>query len=194
MIEADYGITEMAHANGPNARFNGDDKLLVKFFRRPRRDEEKSREQGRPIYVETDYIQIMQPGNKDSIVERPARSADKQRFARHWQAYESRTGSETMEGTPLEEWPAISRSQVEELKFFNVHTLEQLVGMSDSNAQGIMGINLLKERAKKFLEVAEDSAAAEQLLEQQRENEQLRATLAEMQARLEALEEEEEEA
>ncbi|MCA1807636.1 MAG: hypothetical protein LC687_07295, partial [Actinobacteria bacterium] len=149
-------------------------------------------EEGRPIYAETDYIQIMQPGNKDSIVERPARPADKQRFSKHWAAYESRVGAPTMEGTPLEEWPAISRSQVEELKFFNVHTLEQLVGMSDSNAQGIMGVNLLKERAQKFLEMAEASAAAEQLVAQQEENERLQGLIEELSAKVEALTETEE--
>jgi hypothetical protein len=70
-----------------------------------------------------------------------------------------------VEGTLLEEWPAISRGQVEELKFLNIRTVEQLVGLSDANAQNIMGINGLKEKAKKYLEASEKEATAEKFAE-----------------------------
>lgn len=191
--EADYTMTEQAHSAGSNqGRYQGDESLFVRFFVRPKLDQKKSSEVGRPIYVDAPHIQIMQPGNKESIIERPANEMDKQRFARHWRAFQDRVDEdELVEGTRLEEWPGISRSQVEELKFFHVHTLEQLVAMSDSNAQGFMGINSLKQRAKAYLEAASDNAAAEQLAEAQRQNEELREQIAAMAERLEALEAEE---
>lgn len=188
LAEADYGLTAQAH-DGHSNRFNGDDALLVRFFMRPHKDETQSREQGRPIFVEKPYIEIMQPGNKDSIVSRPARDSDRERFPKHWRKFEERQQEEHIEGTLLEEWPGISRAQVEELRYFNVRTLEQLVAMSDSNAQGIMGINLLKKRAEAYLEAAEIEAAAEELAERDARIEELEATLAKMAARIEALEE-----
>lgn len=192
--EADYSMTEQAHLAGSNqGRYANDDALFVRFFMRPKLDQEKSTEAGRPIYVDFPHIQIMQPGNKESIIERPANDMDKQRFARHWRAFQDRVNDDDLvEGTRLEEWPGISRSQVEELKFFNVHTLEQLVAMSDSNAQGFMGINALKQRAQAYLDAASDNAAAEQLAEAKRQNEELQERLAAMAERIEALEAEEE--
>ena len=98
------------------------------------------------------------PGNKDSIVIRPATSMDKQRFAEHYRKFEAREDQEALEGTLLDEWPGISRSQCEELKYLNIRTVEQLAAVSDSNAQGVMGISFLKQKAEKYLEESKSGA------------------------------------
>jgi len=162
IMEAEHGLTDMAMNN---SRYHGDETLLVRFFKHPRRDIAQSEEQGRPIFSEVDYIEIMQPGNKDSIIRRPATDRDKDRFAEHYRKYQARATDEHIEGTPLEEWPAISRAQVEELRFLNIRTVEQLAGMADSNAQNIMGIQMLKSKASKFLQAAEKEATAEKFAE-----------------------------
>jgi hypothetical protein len=154
--------------------------LLVKFYTAPKQNQTRSREEGRPIFEDATYIEIMQPGNKDSIIRRPATQRDKQRFAEHFRRYEARQAEDHVDGTLLSEWPAITRAQVEELKFLNVRTVEQLVAMSDSNAQGIMGIHLLKEKAAKFLDASKNAAQIERFEEIERRN-------AELEAKLEAL-------
>ncbi len=161
--EADMGITNMAMSTSANPRYQGDEFLLVKFFLHPRLNTTKSAELGRPIYEEQPYIQIMQPGNKDSIVQRPASEMDKNRFAEHWRKYQSRETNEGVTGTLLEEWPGVTRSQCEELKYLNIRTVEQLANISDSNAQNIMGISLLKQKAAKYLEASKDEATVNAL-------------------------------
>ena len=185
--EADYSMTENAFSS--QGRFKGDENLLVKFFKNPRFNQAKSQEAGRPIYDEVDFIQIMQPGNKDSIIIQPATQMDKQRFSAHWARYEARTSQDVYEGTPLTEWPGVTRSMAEELKFFNVHTVEQLASVSDSNGIKIMGINLLKDKAKAFLEVSKENAGAETLVAANAKIGELTDLVAEMGARLAALEE-----
>ncbi len=162
--EADYGQTEQAFG-GINARFANDSVLAVKFYIHPKLSQKKSEEAGRPIYEEIDYISIMQPGNKDSIIMRPATSIDKGRFPEHYKKFKAREDQEAVDGTPLTEWPGISRSQCEELRYMNCRTVEQLVDMSDSNAQSIMAIGALQERARKFLERASKDATSAQLQE-----------------------------
>jgi len=158
-MEAGYGLTDIAmRAGSNNARYANDDSLFVKFFRHPRLNRSASEAEGRPIYVETDYIEIRQPGNKTSVICRPASQMDKERFPEHWKKYEARITEEHVEGTRLEEWPGITRSQVEELRFFNVRTVEQLVSMSDNNGRNIMGFNMLKQKAKEFLDLADKEA------------------------------------
>jgi hypothetical protein len=187
IAEADYGMTDTAMTRD-DPRFKDDDKLFVKFFKHPVKDEAASREEGRPVFREKDYIDIKVPGRKGGAC-RPVRPSDMQRFPRHYEAYKNRTGDEEyIEGTLLEEWPGITRSQCEELKFFNIRTVEQLAGLADSVAGSKMGLLMLKEKAGKYLETAKDEATAEALLHAEQRADSLQAQLAKAIERINALE------
>lgn len=186
--EADYNMTNAAF-NADNGRYLGDSSLLVKFFLHPKLNTSKSAENGRPIFEELTYISIMQPGNKDSVVMRPATSEDKMRFAEHFRKYEAREDQDAVEGTLLSEWPGVTRSQCEELRFFNVRTVEQLVAVSDAHTGRVMGINMLKERAKKYLEAAGDNKTVEALLAANSRIDELTSMMEKMAARLKEAEE-----
>ena len=134
-----------------------DENLLVKFFTKQRQDQAASKAEGRPIFKDVEYIDIKVPGNRSGGACRPATFKDKQRFPRHYAAYEQRKEM-PVEGTPLAEWPIMSRSQVEELSYHNVKTVEQLVAMSDTLASQFMGMNTLKSKAKAWLEDSEETA------------------------------------
>ena len=140
-----------------SAQSEVDKTLFVKFFTKQRKNETESLEEGRPIYKDVEYVDIKVPGNRTGGASRPATFKDKQRFPRHYAAYKQREEM-PVEGTPLAEWPIMSRSQVEELSFHNVKTVEQLVAMSDSLASQFMGMNGLKAKAKMWLEDSEETA------------------------------------
>ena len=123
-----------------------DEQLLVKFFVKPRQDPRQTAEAGRPVFVDTEYVEIRIPGSRDAIC-RPASPRDIARFDRHYAAFKSRTEAPET-GTPLVEWPLITRSQAEELSFHNVKTVEQLVSMSDQNATQFMGISTQAARKR----------------------------------------------
>lgn len=182
--EADFSQTANAFA-GNQGRYMGDETLLVRFFLHPRISPAKSAEEQRPIYEELPYVQIMQPGNKDNIVIRPAMQMDKDRFPEHWRKYLARESQEAVEGTLLDQWPGITRGQCEELKYFNCRTVEQLVAMTDVHAQRIMGYQMLKQKAIKFLETAGSDKLAAELEERD-------ARIEDLMARLDALENPEE--
>jgi hypothetical protein len=175
--ESNYGETDMAMNNG---RFHGDANLLVKFLMKPKINTAKSKEAGRPIYEEAPHIEIMQPGNKDSIIKRPASEMDKKRFAEHYRKFEAREDQESVEGTLLDEWAGITRSQCEELKYLNIRTVEQLSAVSDSNSQNIMGINHLKEKANRYLEETAGDATKEALADLQAKFDALEAKMNEV--------------
>lgn len=158
----------------------GDASLLVKFVRDTMPDKAKTLEEGRPISKMVDFISIRVPGDKLSSIYRPVREKDKQRFPEHWRRYQARQDQDDVDGVLLEDWPGVTTAQVEELRYFNVRTLEQLVSMSDGNAQGMMGINGLKERARAYLEASETQAAAEKALAADKEIAELKAQVAEL--------------
>jgi hypothetical protein len=162
-----------------------DEGLLVKFFLKPKQDKAASAEAGRPIFKEVEYIDIKIPGSREGVC-RPARQRDIQRFPRHYQAFKTRVEGEedVIEGTLLAEWPLATRAMVEELAFFNVRTVEQLVSMSDAKAGQFMGMNGLKAKAQQWLAAAKEQKAATDLkAELERRDEQIAA----MQAQIEEL-------
>jgi hypothetical protein len=186
MIEADIGLTSMAMGN-PTGGENPDDRLLVKFFIAPLENATRSKEEGRPIFEDMEWISIRTPGSRNEVC-RPIRMEDKSRFPRHYQAFKSREEQELIEGTLLDEWPAIPRSLVEELKFFNVRTVEQLAGMADSADSNFKGIVMWKQKAQAYLDASKESAASDALKEAKERIDAQNETIAMLTKRLEALE------
>lgn len=195
-MEADYGTTEFAYDQQNARAFTADDKLIVHFEMRPHQDKDASLKEGRPIFKDKEYITIIVPGDKNNIVRRPVWKQDLQRFARQYAAFKNNQ-SQDVTGTPLEQVAWISRNQVEELKYFHVRTLEQLAEISDTNAQKFMGINSLRQRARDQIQAAKETAPLAQLRAEVEKREtqigQLNALVEKLTARLEALEEKEEE-
>lgn len=134
-----------------------DAQLLVRFFMKPKQDKKATEEAGRPIYKDVEHCEIRVRGNRDPQACRPATLRDKERFPRHYEAFKKRVELPE-EGTPLAEWPQISRSQVEELSFVNVKTVEQLVDVADTHISKIHGGYSLKQKAATWLESANDNA------------------------------------
>ena len=173
----------------------GDEKLLVKFYIKARPDKAATLEEGRPMFKDVEYIDIRIPGSRDGVG-RPATDDDKARFPRHYDAFKSRTGDEALDGTPLIEWPQVTRSQAEELSYFNCKTVEQLAGLNDSNCANFMGIQILKRKAQEWLDRASEDAPAAKLAVELEERDakikEQQATIDDLAARLTALENPEE--
>lgn len=153
------GFTALAHKQDPYADAG---KLIVQFHVKAVKDEAASAEAGRPIFKEEEYIRIFVPGDRD-VVDRPIYPSDLQRFANQYERWKSKKGTEEVVGTPLEQYPMISRAQVEELKYFNVFTVEQLANMADVHTQKFMGINTLRQQARDWLAVANKTADASKM-------------------------------
>lgn len=137
---------------------DADKTLYVQFNMEPHQDQAESAKQGRPIFRETEYIMIMVPGDKDSIVHRPISDMDRARFRERYEHWKSKVGNQVAVGTPLKMVPWLNSSQVRELEYFNVFTLEALAELSDTHAQKFMGINSLRQRAKDAVQAAKESA------------------------------------
>ena len=179
--EAEMDITTLAHST---RRTQGDEYLAVRFYHKPMQQQDKSLKAGRPIFEDVAYIEIMQPGNKDNIIQRPATEMDKQRFAKHYAMWKARTSNEDVQlvGTPLSEWAGVTRSQANELSFFNVKTVEQLANMADSNTNNMMGLGNLKEKARKYLDSSADQATIDALAALKAENAEMREMVKSMMA------------
>lgn len=161
MQTADFDVNSFENS----AQAEEDKKLLVKFFVKPMEDKTASLKEGRPVFKDVELIDIKIPGDRTGGVCRPASHQDKQRFPNHYNAFKQRT-EVPLDGTPLIEWPLITRSMAEELSFHNVKTVEHLSTMSDNNIGKFMGLNVMKAKALKWLEQAGEEAKVHELQEQ----------------------------
>jgi hypothetical protein len=142
---ATYSRTNLGPSDGSNH---------PRFFVDQVQDMVASENQGRPIFREEERVEIIMPGNPHT---RPvARVSDehRQRWPREYEAFKA--GLEICpDGTPLEEWPILKRSQVMELKALGFKTVEHIRDMDDLAIQRIgMGGRRLKELATGFLDDA----------------------------------------
>jgi hypothetical protein len=173
--------------NDAEGRFADDKKLFVQFYSRPVQDNLASNEAKRPIFIDADFVKIMVPGDKRTVIDRWASDEDKQRFPTHFARYKAGQVEQTV-GTPLEMLPGMTAGKVEEYKHFGIKTVEMLAEASDSVGQQFMQFQADKSRAKGYLALAKDDAAIKAIDEKfEKENAALREQLDSMQKRFDVL-------
>jgi hypothetical protein len=178
-----------------------DARLAVQFYKKSVKQEDASNEAGRPIFKEFDFVRIMIPGDNLTEIDTYAQESHKQRFPRQWSHYQNQVSShQDIVGTPLEQWPQVTRSQAEELRGLKFHTVESIADCSDQQLQRIgmvagMSPHNFRLKAKAFLNLANDSAEVAQreaeLQSLKEENAKIKAEtdakLAQMQEQMSAL-------
>ena len=178
-----------------------DARLAVQFYKKSVKQDIASDEAGRPIFKEFDFVRIMIPGDNLTEIDTYAQESHKSRFPRQWAHYQNQVSNhEDIIGTPLEQWPQVTRSQAEELRGLKFHTVESIADCSDQQLQRIgmvagMSPHNFRLKAKAFLNLATDSAevahreAEMQALKQENAKikEETDAKLAAMQEQMSAL-------
>jgi len=149
----------------PSDEQNADSRLQVRFYKRPVKQDDASAEAGRPIYKEFDFVHICVAGDTLTEIDTFALESHKQRFPLHWAKYQNALGAndEGYEGTPLSEWPLVSKSQAEELRAMKFHTVEAVASASDQQLQRMgmaagMSPYAFRDKAKAFLNLATTAA------------------------------------
>jgi hypothetical protein len=182
---SDFGQMEQKFdRNGGLVEFGDDQRLFVEFVSRSVQDEVQSRDAGRPVFVQVDYVRIRQPGERDEIL-RPAHRGDQQRFARRWQAYQEGR-QELPAGTPLSILFPNNPEVVENLKYDKIFVVEQLAALNDTAIGNIgLGGRQFVDKAKAFLAAASNGKGLQELFA---EVDQLAAGLKAKDERIKALE------
>lgn len=91
-------------------------------------------------------------------------------------------------GTPLAQWPGVSAAMAEELKRYNIKTVEDVRDLGESMLERVRLPNMraLRDQARAFLENIKVSEVAAREVERDNEIETLKAALAEQQEQLNA--------
>jgi hypothetical protein len=149
----------------PSDENNADSRLQVRFYKRPVQQEHESLEAGRPIFKEFDFVHICVAGDTLTEIDTYALPSHKTRFPIQWANYMNRVGANEPDivGTPVSEWPIVSKSQAEELRALKFHTVEAIAHASDLQLQRMgmaagMSPYAFRDKAKAFLNLATNAA------------------------------------
>jgi transposase-like protein len=166
-----------------NVSYGDDSGVFAQFFWDAVQDDEATRLEGRPVYRNLEMVRIMFPGDNTKVVERKVRRqpsgnqpSDIDRFAKQWAAFQAQQ-EQVSDGTPLEHWPPLDKASILNLKARNIHTVEQLAGISDVNLS-FMGARQMRDNAKAWLEEANSGG---KVIAQQGEIQALKRQLEAMQ-------------
>ncbi len=152
MMEREFGVPESVP------------QVAVGFCLMPSEDKKKSNEAGRPIFREREYVKIVIPGDKNAEYFQPSTDKERKRFPQAYQSFKNRESGPVEEGTPIEQWPQVTRAMALTLKASSIHTVEALASVHDGNI-GKIGNNAheLRAKAQAFIATAKDAAHAHKL-------------------------------
>lgn len=181
----------------PSDEQSADSRLQVRFYKRPVQQEAETLASGRPIYKEFDFVHICVAGDTLTEIDTYVLQSHKTRFPIQWANYQNRIGKDDQEviGTPVAEWPLVSKSQAEELRAMRFYTVEAIAGASDQQLQR-MGMAAgqspysFRDKAKSFLNLAKKASEIDQREQEleslRKENEAMRDESARIKAETDA--------
>lgn len=176
---------------------------VPRFYMGTMQNEAKSREAGRPIYDDIEMIEIKWAGNTKSELhapandrcDRPLRNPENNDryyvkwkehpdFAKAYETFKAGLGSQ-VSGTPLSELPFLTEGRRQELHAINIHTAEQLAGLSGAQIGKYgFGMGDMCKQAQNYLERAK---GAEIDAKHEAEKAAMQAELAALRAQMDAL-------
>jgi hypothetical protein len=134
--------------------------LAVLFTMEEVEDKVQTAAQGRPIFKSVEFCEIQVPGDRDCISKDRVTRMQPDPRLRFPAAYAKfKAGhADQLVGTPLIEWGPMPRSTAKSYAAVGIHTVEQLAGLSDGNAQSLRGSIEDRTKARDFLETSKGQA------------------------------------
>lgn len=117
-----------------------------------------SEKEGRPIFEDKEYVEILIPGDKLLTWVGEVDDPTRHRFPEHYAAFK-RGEMRAVVGTPLEAWPPLTKARVAELKAAGILSVEEYANVPD-NVLGKLGMGARDERekARAFIDAAKGGA------------------------------------
>ena len=186
------GLPELADPQLFSKQFAGDESLFVVFYVNAIQNQAKSIEEGRAIFDDTECVRIIIPGDKNSIIDRPATVQDRGRFAKQYAMFKAGLKEdEQITGTRLDDWPFLTRAQIAEFRYLGLRTVEQLAECREDIVSRVPGLREIKSNAGQWLGKAKGAAEAAKtaklIADQNSTIESLQRAVQEQAARIEKL-------
>lgn len=159
------------------------DGAIPRFYMDSRPNRARSEEDGVPRFDEVEMVEVLVPGDRLNTPVFQVTNEHRKRWPNAYKAFKE--GQEgTVEGTPIEQLPGLTKSQAQELRYFHILAIEQLANMPDDllmKAQPMSG-RALRDKAKRWVDATAGSAVEEKLAAENRAKDEKIATMEQNQA------------
>lgn len=129
------------------------------FFLEPTLNPKRTAEEGRPIYDDQERVRLFVAGDPYNQVVHPVDQEKRERFPEAYRAFKEKREMH-IEGTPIRQWALLTPANIAEFEAIKIFSVEALAQVPDSSLQRVMGLREWREKAKTWLAVNKDSAAA----------------------------------
>ncbi len=129
--------------------------VVPEFFMESVHNPDRSAKEGRAVFDDVEHVRVTILGDRNSSgASFVVTDKYRKRWPDHYAAFQ-RGEVLAKSGTPLEQWPMMTKSRVLELKAVDIDNVEALAAVTDTNL-GIIGLGgrELREQAKAFLDAA----------------------------------------
>lgn len=173
---------------------NPDSRLAVMFYSKEVENSFQTQVSGKPVTYMADFVRIEIPGDRNTIIDTFVTEDHKARFPIQWARYlnEKRESAEPeVQGTSLKNWTLLTPPQVTELRHLKFYTVEQIANASDQQISSLgmmvgMAGTALRDKARAYLRLAEDSSIVAKQQEELKKAEEEKQAQAQRIAQLEA--------
>lgn len=146
------------------------------FFLDPVINPKKSAEAGRPIADNVEKVRLFIAGDPYMQPVHPVDQSQIDRFPEAYRAFKEKKEMH-IEGTPIRQWGLVTPKEIAEFEALKIFSVEGLAQIPESSLQKVMGLREWREKARAYLAVSKDSAAAVKYAE---ENVRLNDEIAEL--------------
>lgn len=152
-----------------------------RFYFEAVKDEAASLEAGCAIFKDVEFVEIRHPGDRSYSWLGEVTEEHKRMWPEQYKVFKESAG-EQIAGTPIEQWPPLTKADVANLKALHIVSVEDLATVPDSSIDKLgHGGRALRDKAYAWLESAQKGAAGLQAAaEAARLREQLEAVQAQM--------------
>jgi hypothetical protein len=140
----------------------------ARFYVHPQLQGDESIKQGRDVYKDVIYVEVMIKGDKNTSFSRPMQEQDKEDYPKAWAAYKE-NDYELSDGTPIKMMPGMSPSAEIELRSMGINSVEDLAALHDGVVLGNPGMVTLRKRAQAYVAACMVKPEKEESTEQEEE-------------------------
>ena len=130
------------------------------FFHEAVKNPAKTASEGRPIFDQVECVKLFVAGDQFNQITSPVDDRIKERFPVQYAAWRDKKEAMHLAGTPIRQWPLLQPHQIAEFEALKIFTVESLAQVPDVSLMKSQGLREWRDKAKAWLEVNKDSAAA----------------------------------
>lgn len=134
-------------------------RLGTRFFELPVLDPVETEKEGCPKFKPAEFVEIFIPGDRLNVPIKPVDDEIKRIYRSQYKRWLENKSGEQINGMPLKELPGMTASEIAEMNYHKIFSVEDLANASEESMTRITGLRAKSVRAQDYLAQAKGAKA-----------------------------------